>query len=117
MRRCVAGWWYGYWTKVKKYRVEMVQKLMESFDVDAALLAWVGEFDRTALIMTTPFADVDEHLEGIKSELGINQGWCAESEAAGQRVDIVGHNEALAMTLQDRVDDVDDAARRVLTQG
>jgi hypothetical protein len=59
----------------------------------------VAEFDRTTLIVTTPFADVDEHLEGIESELGIDQGWCADSEAAGQRVDIVGHKEALAMTL------------------
>ena len=84
---------------MKKYRVEMVQKLMESFDVNAALLAWFAEFDRTTLIVTTPFADVDEHLEGIESELGINQGWCADSEVAGQRMDIVGHKEALAMTL------------------
>ncbi len=99
MRRSVAGWWYGYWTKVKKYRVEMVQKLMESFDVDAALLTRFAEFDRTTLIVTTPFADVDEHLEGIESELGIDQGWCADSEAAVQRVAIVGHKEALAMTL------------------
>jgi hypothetical protein len=38
IRRSIAGWFFGYWRNVMRYRLEMVQKLMESFDVDAALL-------------------------------------------------------------------------------
>ena len=83
---------------MKNYWLEMVKKLMESFDVDAALLAR-AEFDPVTLVVITPFADVDEHLEGIESELGIDQGWCADFKGNSQKVDIKGHKEALAMTL------------------
>ena len=82
---------------------------MESFDADAALLKYFAMFDPEMRTVTTPFRDVDEQLEGIKSELGIDQGWCADSEAAKERVDVVGHKQALAMLLQDWVEDVDDA--------
>ncbi len=37
--RSVAGWFYGYWIHVQHYKLGMVKKLMESFDIDAALLA------------------------------------------------------------------------------
>jgi hypothetical protein len=99
MQKSVGGWWFGYWTKVKKYWLEMVKKLMESFDDDAALLARFAKFDPVTLVVITPFADVDEHLEGIESELGIDQGWCADFKGNSQKVDIKGHKEALAMTL------------------
>jgi hypothetical protein len=39
MRRSVAGWFFGYWRDIRHYRLEMVRKLMESFGIDAALLA------------------------------------------------------------------------------
>jgi hypothetical protein len=36
--RCsVAAWFYGYWQNVMGYRLAMVQKLMESFDINTAL--------------------------------------------------------------------------------
>jgi hypothetical protein len=37
IRHSVAAWFFGYWQNVMGYRLTMVQKLMESFDVDAAL--------------------------------------------------------------------------------
>ena len=37
--RSVAGWFYGYWIHVQHYKLGMVKKLMESFDIDSALLA------------------------------------------------------------------------------
>jgi hypothetical protein len=36
MWQCVAGWFLRYWTLVKCYRVDRVNKFMESFDVDAS---------------------------------------------------------------------------------
>jgi hypothetical protein len=39
IHQSIAGWFFGYWRNVMHYRLEMVQKLMKSFDVNAALLA------------------------------------------------------------------------------
>ena len=117
IRKCVAGWFFGYWTMVKKYKLGMVRKLMESFDVDAALLARFAQFDPDTLAVKTTFGDVDEQLDRIEEDLGIDQGWTADLEPAGAlRVDLVGHREALAMTLRDRVEDADDA-NRIFHQG
>ncbi len=94
------------------YRLEMVRKLIESFDINAALLARFSEFDSTTLTVTTTFGDVNEQLESIKADLGIDQGWYTNLEGDnGNKVDLNDHWEALAMTLQDRVKDVDDAVR------
>jgi hypothetical protein len=49
IRRSVAAWFFGYWKNVMGYRLAMVQKLMESFDVNAALLACFSEFDPITL--------------------------------------------------------------------
>ncbi len=89
----------------------MVRKLMESFDVDAALLARFSEFDSATLFVMNTFGDSDEQLDSVEADLGIDQGWEADSKVfRGTRVDVVGHQEALAMTLRDRIEDVDDAA-------
>ncbi len=102
MRRSVAGWFFGYWRDVRHYCLEMVRKLMESFDIDAALLAQFFEFDPLMLTVTTTFGDVDEQLESLEANLGIDQGWNADSKGKeGNKFDLVGHCEALAMTLQD----------------
>ncbi len=52
----------------------MVQKLMESFDVDAALLACFSKFDPATLTVITTFDNADEQLESEKANLGIEQG-------------------------------------------
>ena len=55
---------------------------------------------------------MDKQLESCKVDLGINQGWQADAEEGdSSRVDLVGHQEALEMTLKDWIEDVDDAAR------
>jgi hypothetical protein len=94
------------------YRLEMVQKLMESFEVNAALLTRFSEFDSTTLTVTTTFGDINEQLESIKADLGIDQDWYTDLEwDNGNKVDLIGHQEALAMMLRDQVKDVDDAVR------
>ncbi len=46
IRQSPPAWFFDYWINVRKYKLlEMVQKLMESLDVDAALLARFSEFD------------------------------------------------------------------------
>ncbi len=84
---------------------------MESFDIDAALLARFSEFDPLTLTVMTTFGDIDDQLESIEANLGINQGWNVDSEGnKGNKFDLVGHCKALAMTLRDQVEDVDDVA-------
>jgi hypothetical protein len=85
-----------------RYRLEMVQKLMASFDINAALLAQFSEFDSTTLTVITTFGDVNKQLESAEVHLGIDQGWYADLEGDnGNKVDLISHREALAMTLQD----------------
>jgi hypothetical protein len=92
------------------YRLAMVQKLMESFDVNAALLACFPEFDPITLTVQTTFGDVDEQLDSVKANLRFNQGWTAGlEEEDGERDARVSHRKALAMTLRDRIKDVGDA--------
>ncbi len=100
IRQCVAGQFFGYWRNVMSYRLEMVQKLMESFDINAALLTQFSEFNSTTLTVTTTFGDGDKQLESVEVDLGIDQGWYADLEGDnGNKVDLIGHKEALAMTL------------------
>jgi hypothetical protein len=64
------------------------------------------------MCLYTQFGDVDEQLDGIEAKLGIDQCWEANyEEGGGSRVDVVSHREALAQTLRDRVEDIDDADR------
>ena len=72
--RRVAGWFFGYWLHVRHYKLGMVKKLMESFDIDAVFLAQFSEFNTGTLIVKTTFGDVDEQLERVGEDLGINQG-------------------------------------------
>jgi hypothetical protein len=89
----------------------MVKKLMESFDVDAALLARFFEFDPVTLTVQMTFGDGDKQFNSIEVGFRINQGWTADLEDKdGDRVDVVGHRKALAMTLRDRIKDIDNAA-------
>ena len=112
IRHSPPAWFFGYWTRVRKYKLSMVQKLMESFDLDSALLAHFAVFDTATLTVQTEYGDTDEHLENIEADLGIHQGWAADSEIdSDTRIDVVGHREALSMTLRDRVEDIEDAAR------
>ncbi len=90
--RSVAGWFYGYWIRVQHYKLGMVKKLMESFDINATLLVRFSVFDPVTLTVKTTFGDVDEQLERVEEDLGINQGWNVDSELGDDsRVDLIGH--------------------------
>ncbi len=49
------------------YRLEIVQRLMESFDISAALLARFSEFDPITLTVQTTFGDVNKQLDVVWS--------------------------------------------------
>jgi hypothetical protein len=87
----------------------MIQKLMESFDIDAAKLAGYSKFDVNRLTVITKYSDVDDQLDELKANFGIDQ-WAADAkDLDGTRMTISGHREALAQTLRDHAKDVDDA--------
>ena len=113
IKRCTAGWFFGYWQQIKKYRLEMVLKLMDFFDVDEALLVRFTEFNPATLTLRTGLGDVDKQLERVKTNLGINQGWYAdlEDKETGNHVDMVSHCKALEMTLRNQIEVVDNADR------
>jgi hypothetical protein len=51
--------------------------------------------------------DVNKQLDSVEADLGIDQGWTADLEDKdGNRVDVVGHREALALTLRDLIEDM-----------
>jgi hypothetical protein len=92
-----------------KYEHGMIKKLMESFDINEAKLAGLSTFDVATLTVYTEYGDVDKQLEHIKANLGIDQ-WAADSEeVGGVKMTISGYKEALAQTLQDCVNNIDDA--------
>jgi hypothetical protein len=106
IRRSIAGWFFGYWRNVMHYQLKMVYKLMESFDVDAALLAHFSDLDLAFLTVMTTFGDVNEQLDRVEANLGIDQGWNADLEGKdSSRVNVVSHCKALAMTLRNHIDD------------
>ncbi len=49
----VSAWFYGNLMMVWKYRQEMVKKLLESFNCNAALLVHFSMFDPITLIVQT----------------------------------------------------------------
>ncbi len=89
----------------------MVRKLMESFNVDEVLLVRFTKFNPATLTLKIGLGDIDEQLECVETDLGIDQGWYTdlEDKETGNCVDAVGHCEALEMTLHDQIEDVDDA--------
>ncbi len=94
------------------YRLEMVQSLMESFSIEASHLAQYSTFDPITMTVEAEVGDPDGQLEGVESELGINRDWEVDMEGDdGRTVNVVGHKEALEMTLRDRIDDIDNADR------
>ncbi len=71
----VAAWFFGFWRQKQRYRLEMVQSLMESFSIEASHLAQYSTFDPTTMTIEAEFRDSDGQLEGVELELGIYRGW------------------------------------------
>ncbi len=68
------------------YRLEMVQELMESFDINAALLVRFSEFDHITLTVRTTFGDIDEQFDSVEADLRIDikdgqRAWRMRAEA------------------------------------
>ncbi len=112
MKKSPPSWWFGYWRRVRKYNLPMVQLLMESFNTNQAIFSQYLTFDPDTLTVEAEFGDTDKQLESTESDLGIDQGWLANmEEGAGGRLAVVGHQEALEKALRDRINNVDNAAR------
>ncbi len=47
---------------------------MESFDIDAALLARLSKFGPITLIVKSTFGNINEQMERVEEDLGIYQG-------------------------------------------
>ena len=64
--------------------------------MDAALLAHFSVFDTATPTLTIQMGhrDVDDQLDSIEADLGIDQGWEANLEDRdNNRVDVVGHRD------------------------
>jgi hypothetical protein len=72
IKRSIPDCFFGYWINVRWYRLEMVHKLMESFDVDSALLACFSGFNSATLTVTTTFGDSNKQLDSMEADLGID---------------------------------------------
>jgi hypothetical protein len=66
--------WFGYWQSVQGYDLLKVQSLMESFDTQQALLSQFLTFNPDTLEVDCEFGDVDDQLESMEADLGIDQG-------------------------------------------
>ena len=102
-----AGWFFGYWRQVKKYRLNMVQKLMECFEYDDRLLASAADFDPVTLTVQARFHDNEADLDKAELAFGIDQEWIADDEGVTTSAPM----EGMEMMLRDKIDDVDDADR------
>ncbi len=111
IRQSVTSWFYGYWTHVLKYKHGVIKKLMKSFDIDMAKLTGLSTFGVATLMVYTEYGNVDEQLEHIKANLGTNQWFADSEEVGGVKMTISGNKEALAQTLRDPVDNIDNADR------
>ncbi len=84
---------------------------MESFNIDAAKLTALSTFDVETFTVDVEVPNKDGQLYDLEADLGINH-WAADlEEIDGVKMTISGHREALAQTLHDPVDDIDDAER------
>ena len=102
-----AGWFFGYWRQVKKYRLNMVQKLMECFEYGDRLLAAAADFDPVTLTVQARFHDNEADLDKAEMAFGIDQEWIVDDEGVTANASM----EGMEMMLQDKMDDVDDADR------
>ena len=98
---CPAAWWWGLWT-LKGYALGMIQALMESFDMDAALLAGHSTFNTENWTVETVFGRDDDFLEREEALLSSD-----EEDENNVQMEIDGDaREQLVSTLRDRDEDL-----------
>ena len=71
-KKCMGGWWWHYWQQVRGYKISCCRSLMESFEVDHALLAQHATFDPETLRVSTPFEDEDDFLAEVEAEYALD---------------------------------------------
>ena len=90
MAHAIVAWFAGYLTYGRKYTLETVRPLMESFDVSAVQLAEGSRFDVNTLAVDTEFPDREEWLEDMEEELGLEDDNNNEDGKASLVVDTKG---------------------------
>ncbi len=113
MRKSIVPWLFHNWLQVCRYKLTMVQTLMESFNTEAARIAQFLTFDVNTLEVRTTFADEDDYLESMEADLGINQGWVADDNNFDKspKISLEGAHEVLQQTHLDHPDDLENAHR------
>jgi hypothetical protein len=101
IRKSIMPWLFNYWLQVCRYKLTIVQTLMESFDTEAALIAQFLTFDVNTLEVRTTFADEDDYLESMEADLGINQGWVADDNNFDKspKITLEGASKVLQQTI------------------
>jgi hypothetical protein len=85
---------------------------MDSFGTQQALFSRYSTFDPATLVVDTEFGEMDEQLESMEADLGIDQGWEVDREVStGHGFAVDGYRAAMEKTLRDRIEDINDANR------
>ncbi len=112
MKKIPPAWWFGYLRTICGYDLPTVQSLMESFDTQQALFSRYSTFDPVTLVIDTEFGEMDEQLESMEADLGIDQGWDVDREVSNDHgFAVKGYQVAMEKTLQDHIVDINDANR------
>jgi hypothetical protein len=112
MKKSPPAWWFGYLRTIRGYDLPTVQSLMESFDTQQALFSRYSTFNPATLAVNTEFGEMDEQLESMEADLGIDQGWEVDREVSDGRGFVVdGYQAAMEKTLRDHIEDINDADR------
>jgi hypothetical protein len=112
MKKSPPAWWFGYLRTVRDYDLLTVQSLMESFDTQQALFSRFSTFEPVTLVIDTEFGEMDEQLESMEANLGIDQGWDVDREVSnGRGFTVNGYQVAMEKSLRDRIKDINDANR------
>ncbi len=89
---------------------------MESFDTQQALFSRYSTLDPATLVVDTEFREMDEQLESMEANLGIDQGWDVDREVGnGHGFAVEGYQAAMEKMWQDRIEDINDANRSGLS--
>ena len=112
MARAPAPWWRGYFSTVRKYSVNMIASLMDSFDIEVRLTAHLAEFDPVSYTLTSEFSAPLSFAESMAEDMQL--GGINDSEIGSGDVDIsldaramlhknLGDKDDLSFTSQDQV--------------
>ena len=110
LKKDPAAWWWHVWGSVKGYDVNTRRTLMESFDIDSAMLAAHSKFDATTFVVTSEFAAEDDYLDEMEAEFGVTDEDLVGGNDGKVEIDIPANaQQELIDTLRDHDgEDIDD---------